>query len=181
MLEKIKQHPYLLGGVAIIAILVVMRLNSGNASADTTGSSGDVSAAEQWQAAQLSANTQTAQYQTAYQAQVENDATQVALAKIQADTSTNANQLAADVASQQINAAEQTATYHDTMVAQVNENQLAAQTQQLSISTGAQTQQLSTVVNGLVQMNTNQANVAQAQIAASEAVQTQSWVSKIFG
>jgi hypothetical protein len=87
MLERIKQHPYLFGGVAIGAVILFFMLhNSGGSTAtDASGSAtGDVAAAEAYQQAQLQAQTQMAQVSAAANASSEQTAASLHIADLQA-------------------------------------------------------------------------------------------------
>jgi hypothetical protein len=172
MWDKIKEHPWIVGGVIGVFILVLVfssssSSSSGGAQAATTGDpNGDQLAAymaqlnQQGQIAQLSATASAQQTEAA-----------VTVAKLQSGSTDTANTLAAQVAEFQSNLAANVAqsqiaagVTHDTLSAQVQENQIQA---------GVQNTQI--VANALTTEQQIASNTQIAQIKASSDVQ-QSWI-----
>lgn len=180
MLEWAKSHKLLLGGTAIVVIFVVLYSQSGSTATGTNdaSTSSDLAAAESLQQAQLAANAQTSQNADALQANQEQIAGAVQLATIQAATQTNANQLSANIASQQLNVQEQLGVANDTLTQHVTDSNNATAVNLQNIQSSNQTAQLSDVINGLVAMSNNQTNAA-TEIAQIDKPQ-QSFFDKIF-
>jgi hypothetical protein len=170
ILDKIKAHPVASGliiiGIGLVA-LYMLRGSSPTAVSYDTGT--DVSAATGLQAAQLQAASQSQQVAAALQANESNNAAAIELAKIQAATSVNNNTIAADVASQQINAQQQLGSLYYTLNAAVATNAQNQQTEQTRITVGGVTQQQQILADALVQQSANQtaANIAAINASAS--------------
>lgn len=193
MWDEIKKHPYVILGVVGGIILLFLLSSSGSTTAVSSDgeSDSDVAAAEATNQAQVAANAQVASYQIQEGAQAESDASSLSLAQIQANTTDNANNLSAAVAAQQINAQEDVTNTANTLSAQTTQYGEQQQTQQLALYEGAQTTQTAYLTNALVseaQIASSttlgvagiQAGVANQATAANQAIQTQSWFSKIF-
>jgi hypothetical protein len=189
MIETLKKHPWLMGGTAIVAVLAIVYLNSGSGSSGSVpgGNTADVQAAENLQGLQLQAQSQAAGYSAAANAQAEQDATQLALAKIQYGVQGDANDLAAQIASQQISAEQQLGSLQSTLSYKANADTLNAQTQQLAITTNANLQQTQFITNALVEQSKIQADVAKTGIITSGQVYSKAidascgFFCKLFG
>lgn len=166
MFDTVKQHPYLFGGTAIVAVIVLFAMRGSSASQATTGSTADIAGAQALQQAQMQLNSQAGQQATALQAQGEQDATALALAKIQSDTSTNANTLAAAVASKQLDVNQTLGTQSNTLSAQIASDNNATRVKLAGISADAQSTQLADVVAALTVQSQTQLQAMQSQQAA---------------
>lgn len=164
-IEKYKW--YLLGGAAVVAVAYVYLTGGSSGTAAAPGSPADIQAAEQYQSALDAANSQASQNATGLQAQQESDAASIALAKISASTSANYYSMYGNIASQQINAQQQSSALHDTLSAQVAENTNATSVSLENISATNQTAQLQSVANALVTEAGFQAQTSQKAITAS--------------
>lgn len=169
MLEEIKKHPFVITGAVIAAILIFVIFGSsgGGGGAVATSSGSDVGSGNDIATAQLAANTQIAGYQAAAQGQAAQIGGQLALATIQANTADNANVLAAGVASQQINAQQQSRALHDTLSFQALQSNNDTQVDLASISSQTTIQQTNAVASALIAQAQINAATSQAAIAAS--------------
>jgi hypothetical protein len=182
-MEWIKSHKiYVIGGIiALIVFIYILRSAGGGSTAATSQtSSGDVAAATALQQAQLAAGAQANQVNAAVQANATNTAAQVTLGTLQIAQSGAHDQLAAQVATSNINANEQLQSLLGTLsanVATTASNNDVAKTQ---ITATNQVEMQRILADSLTTAYTTQAQVAQANIAANKDIQTQSWFSKIF-
>lgn len=170
ILDSVKAHPYLIGGVVIGGFVLVMLLNSsgsnGNAQAavDSSGNANDFNNAV------LAAQTQLAGagIQTTQQAQAE--AAQVTIAQTNAAVTDNANTLAAQVAEFETQVQGNVQTTHDTLGAQVQEDAINAAVSQTQINAAASEHNADTIASTQVTIaGLNQATVSQ-QIASNERI-----------
>ena len=209
ILDTIKEHPKSTAAIAVGGILVLYLLfHAGSGSGTTVASSGgsayesNVAAATDAYVAQLQAQQQSSANADALTAQQDEYNADITGLQIQQSGTNLANQLTAGVDLAQISATQQTTSLADELSYQLgnNENTLAAQVDENANATAVQEQQISsattlgtaqTVANALVQESDNQTSVSLANISAaqatslaqtqaSEAVATQSWISKIF-
>lgn len=189
MWEKIKSHPWIIGGAVGLLLLVLLFSSSSSNSQNTsaTGTTVDPNADALTAAlAQTQAQGQLASLQASSQAQQTQAALQAT--QIAADVQTNANTLAAQVAEFNTSAGAQTQQLRDTLSAQVAENTNATTEalattqsntiiQQAQINAGTQNQ----LIQALQSVQLGQIGVESQQVQASKDVATQSWFSKIFG
>jgi hypothetical protein len=166
MLEKIKQHPYIVGGVAILIIVWwLFSRNAGTTTASTDPNAADMQYSLQSQAMQLQANQAASHDAATLQALNLQYAGQYALAQLQAQTQGDANQLSANIALEQINAQAQTTALITTKQAEVQNNQINAATEQTAIVQNANTMNIKTMADALVAQTQAQADVAKAAIS----------------
>jgi len=160
-----KHKWWIVGGIAGVGLLYILYASSTSSSTGAANpyapTDAEVAAAEQLQAMQMQVNSQNTGYSTALQAQTEQDASQLALAKIQAQSNDTANTLAAQVANNQIQYGSADTQYGDTMQAQVIENSNLTQQNIANIQATNTTAQYGMLAGAL----TNEAN-----IQANEAV-----------
>lgn len=197
LLSVFKEHPIAAGGAVIVGgLLLYMMLAGGNSGSSpstytATSDPNSVAAATALQQSQLQAASVSTQTNAALAANSNNNAAAIQLATINGQTSTNNNTIAAGVALANINASQQAAALHDTLTAAVTTNAQNQSTAQLGIQANAAIQNETILANSLITQSNNQtraeiaivnaqAGVAQGQIAANQAIQTQSWFSKIF-
>lgn len=183
MWEEIKKHPYVIGGAIAVAILIFVVFGSsgsGGGAVASSGSGSDVESGNQLAAAQLAANTQIAGQQTAFQALQEQIGGAISLATIQAHTTDNANELAAGIAAQQINAQSQQAALQTTLSAQVANKQLQNQVDLAAISSNTTLEQTRAVTAALTEQAQINASVASQAINAQRDIATQSWWDRLF-
>lgn len=205
--DKVKSHPWLIGGVAGIAILFLVYSSSGSSSSvDATQSSADdnqVASADALAAAQANANATVAQTQVAGQVQATQDQAALDALNITQSGTNLANELEANVQlsslSEQQNvtdtANELTANVENTgntlnanvainsnatqqNIAQINANE---NEQDVGALTGALTSMAQISSNTTLGVADLQAGVLNNATSANEQIQTQSWFSKIFG
>lgn len=194
LVEQLKAHKWLYGGLLVLFLVIwyVLGRSGGANSAASASPYGDVAAGNDFAAAQLAAQTQIAGIQAQGAAQDRAIQGSIDYANVQAAAQHDANTIAASVAESQINATLQEHSLADTLSAQVAEGAQQNQTQQLAIATSGQVQQTTLITQALVSEAQTQADVAKvnaqtyAQInaqnnATNQAIQTQSWLSKIFG
>lgn len=176
MLETIKAHPYITAGVGVGAIVLFYLLSSGGWGATTTvasPSSTDATAAgTAYQTAVLGASVQNNQIAAQDKAYQENQATQVTLAGIAAQSAYDIANINAGVTLANINANQAVTTQKNTLEAQVAESQFNAQTQQINAQVQENQQTLS-VLSQQIQANaqTSQAAIsAQAKVASGHPI-----------
>lgn len=182
MIEWLKSHPKLVIGGAIGFIILVYLLNHSSSSSTTSsdGSTTDVQAATALQTAQLQANQAANQTAAAVQANSDTLAAQQNIASLQYQYQTTHDQLAAGVATSQINADQQVQSLLGQLSADVQINGQNQQTAQTTVIATNQTQQQQILANALVTQSANQANVSIAALNAQTQIATQSWFDKIF-
>lgn len=197
VLTVFHDHPLAAGGAVVVGgfLLYVLLSHGGSGSNPSTYTASpdqnSVAAATALQTAQLQAASVSNQTQAALSANSTNDAAAIELAKINGQTSTNNNTIAAGVALANINAAEQYSALHDTLAAGVATNSQNQETQRLSIATQGSIAQQQLLADALITQSTNQtkaeiaivgaqSGIAQSQIQANKDIQSQSWLSKIF-
>lgn len=170
MWERLKSHPLLAGGVIIVGLLIFVFFNR---SAPVSGGApaSDVATGDALQMAQLQAQTIGQQTAAAVQAQAENNAASLEALKLKYAFQTGANDVAANIASQQINAGLQETTTHDTLSASVANATLKRDTDLASINSNTTIQTTQALSSALV----SQAQIAsQTSIAAINAQQNSS-------
>jgi len=163
MWEKIKQHPWIVGGVVgFLLLVVVLSSSSSSTTAATTSTGTDASGTgngDQLQAYLAAINQQGQTASLAAGVQNQQTAAAVQVATLQAGTADNANTLAAQVAEYETKILGDVQTNRDTMT---------AQTQQAQIQAGVTNTQ--TVANALVQENQINASTQQAWIKTLPAI-----------
>lgn len=206
MFEEIKKHPYVLGA-AVLGIIVLFFLSSSGGggtvvASDSGEGSSDVAAAEATNQAGIMANAQIQSDQISLAGLKEQIGGSIAIATLQAHTADNANELSAAVAGQQINAEHASVDLANTLSAQTQQRYFQSTENLAAINTAGMIANTNAIASALVQQaqissnttlgvaayNTQttlgiasqQAAIAQQQIAASEHVATQSWWDKIF-
>lgn len=161
MLAWIKEHKALaVGGIFALILLIYIMRHSSSAPATASGSASDVAAASAAYGAQQQAASQSAQIGAALQANAADNSARVQLATIQANAAGAHDQLAAQVATSDINAQQQVQSLLASLsadVAKTNSNNDVARTQ---ISVGGATAQQQILANALIQQSNNQAAVA---------------------
>lgn len=188
MWDKIKQHPWVIAAVIGVFVLVLFLSSSSSSTGTTADTTGTTSNGDQIAAYMASLNQQGQIASLAAGVQNQQTAAGVTVAQLQAGTADNANTLAAQVAEFQTSVAGQTQQNADTLSAQTAQSQIQAGVtntstvanalvQEQQINAGVQTHSLDTIA----QIFQGQQNVQTQQIAANQNIQTQSWVSKIFG
>lgn len=164
MLETLKKHPLLYGGIGVVVFVVVIYLASGSSATDTQtiAASGvdpsSVAAAAAVQQAQLAANTSMTNTQVALQANADNNGTQITLASISSDLSNKLATIQAQVANNQIDTTAHSTDLLNGLEAQVSEAQISANIQSKQIDEAGVANQINAFV-GL------QENVAATQAA----------------
>lgn len=193
MWDKIKQHPWIVGGaVGLILLVLVFSGSSSNSTAtDATAASTVDPNADQLTAYMASLNQQGAIAQLQANSQDQQTAASLQATQLAAGVQENANTLAAQVAEFQTAAAAQTQQYGDSIQLQglQSSNQTALAIQQSNNATAVQQAQISAQTNqydigqivGLEQsISANQTAVESQSISAQKDIATQSWFSKIF-
>lgn len=189
VIENVKAHPVLFGGVALGAIvLVIVMSRSGGVESVSGAGSSPVAGASDLQAMQLAANAQAQQSQLAYQARSEEIAGSVELANIQSQTSVTVANIAAAVQSLAIGKQAESTNLANTLAADVENNRTAAQTEQYRLNqhyTFATTQ---AVANALVQQGAQSlerdrmsADLIRHQITTAGNIEYQNAVNRAFG
>lgn len=153
MMDWIKKHPYLTGGLVLAAIIlfVIIRRASGSATASVS-SSGASGPSEGLQAAQLSAGVQMASVQAAADVQNNQTSGAVAVAQIKANSDAQAADAARQVALQNI-----------VTSGQVQLDTNSSTLQAIRAQTGAQVSINATNVQGSVDVAGIQADVMKSQ------------------
>ncbi len=168
MMETVKAHPYitigaLLGGVALI---VLLRGSGQNSVQQTAVDPSVVASGNALQVAQMNAQTQAAGMALQAQAHADDNATRIQLAKIQGEATYNVNQLQAGIASQQINATQQTVALQSSLTAQTQQASIAADVQKNQINATMSITNTANLVNAMVHNADTQRDVLMAQINA---------------
>lgn len=167
MWEKIKQHPWIVGGVVglLLLVLVFSSGSSATGTATATDATSDGSG-DQLTAYLASLNQQGQIASAAAGVQSQQVAGAVTVAQLQAGTADNANTLAAQVAEFETQIAGNVQTNHDTLSAQVaeNTNNTNAAVQEANIAGNVQNTQ--TLANALVHSQDTQAAVSEAYITS---------------
>lgn len=143
MLEKLKQHPWIIAALAGVFLLVLIFSSSGSSSgtaATTSASSGDPNG-DQLQAYMAQLNLQGQALSASANSTDQQTAAALEVAKLQSSSTDLANTLAAQVAEYTTAAQATTTQNHDTLSAQVANNQIAAGVQNTQITANALTQQ----------------------------------------
>jgi hypothetical protein len=183
MFDEIKKHPYVIGG-AVLGIIVLFLLMSSRGQsgviAGSVDSDSDVSAAEATAQTGIMANAQIQSQQIQLSGLKEQIGGAISLAQIQANTANNANELAAAVAAQQINAEHQSVDLANTLSAQTQQRYFQSTETLASINSNAMIQNTQAVANALTAQAQIAANVNMASIQAQKDVATQSWWDSIF-
>lgn len=171
ILDWVKSHPYLSGGLALGIVLLFFVLSRGSSSSSSTGQSATSSDGvndsglsssdyASLQEAQLASASQLQQTQTAAQAQAEQDQSALQADQIQASAQNVQNQLAAQVALQNIQTS-----------GAVSENTNSTQLMEVQAQTGGQVAINQQNVTGQVDVAGIQAGVLEDQY--NDSVQTQ--------
>lgn len=173
MIEWIKSHP-LLFGAGLVAAFVLWRVisSSGGTAATAQGAGSDVASATALQQAQLQAGAVAGQTQAAVQANQDTIAGQIELAKIQAAFAGTHDALAANIATQQINANQQTTALVSTLTAGVQTSAINADVAKTTVAANSQVQMQQILATALTQQSHDLATVTtsgyQAQLAAQQ-------------
>ena len=150
MWENIKAHPLITGAVVIFAIIVFMLFSGGGGGGVASGvPQSAVATGDALQMAQLQAQTIGQQTAAAGQAQSESIAANLEGLKLTLASKDSANILAANIASQQINADLQKTTTHDTLSAGVANATIKGQTDLATIQSNTQIQTTQALTNAL--------------------------------
>lgn len=189
MWEKIKSHPWVVGGaVGLLLLVLVFSASSGSGATTTNDTATSDPNGDSLQGYLAALNQQGQATSLAADVQNNQTAAAVTVSSMQASSNDKANQLAAEVAEFNTSAGAQTQQLHDTLSAQVAENNNATQvnlqqinsttlTTQATINAGVQ----NNLIDALENVQLGEENVQSEQIQAAKDVQTQSWTSKIFG
>jgi len=173
MIDWIKQHT-LLFGVGLVAAFVLWRVLSagGGTAATAQGEGSDVASATALQQAQLQAGAAAGQTAAAVQANADTIAGQLELAKINAAYAGTHDQLAAQIATQQINAEQQTTALVSTLTAGVQTSAINADVAKTTVAANSQVQMQQILATALTQQSHDLATVTQsgyaAQLAAAQ-------------
>lgn len=157
MWEKIKQHPWIVGG-AVGLLLLVLVYSSSSSTSSTAGATTatDSSNGDQIAAYMASLNQQGQIAQLAAGVQSQNTAAGVTVAQLQASSTDNANTLAAQVAEFETSIAGSTQQNKDTLSAQVAENTNATNLGIVNSNNSASVQQSQIFANTVVTQSNNQ-------------------------
>lgn len=171
--EKIKAHPLLIGVGLVAAFVLYKMLSGGGGTAATAqGTGSDVASATALQQAQLQAGAAAGQTQAAVQANQDTIAGQIELAKIQAAFAGTHDSLAANIATQQINANQQTTALVSTLGAAVQTSAINADVAKATVTANSQVQMQQILATALTQQSHDLATVTtagySAQLAAAE-------------
>lgn len=173
MWEKVKEHPWIVGGAIGLLLLVLVFSSSSSSTAGsapaTSDGSGNSSADYQ---AGLNAQTGIANINAGVQSQ--QIAGAVTVAQLQAGTADNANTLAAQVAEFTSKLSADVAMNHDTLSAQVAQNNNATQLGIVNSNNLANTTNTATLTNALVHSQdlAAQTSMAIAGINSNTLIQT---------
>lgn len=156
MWEKIKQHPWIVGGaIGLLLLVLVFSSSSGGVATSSDSAAGTSSGTgDSLQAYLAGLNLQGQQVAAAATAQHEQTAAAVTVAQIQSSSQDKANDLAAQVA-------EYTTKLQSDVL--LNRDTLTAQTSQAQINAGVQNTQI--VANALTQQSQIQADVTKSYIS----------------
>jgi hypothetical protein len=156
--EEIKEHPYLIGGVALVGVVGFFIITRSGQSSQAVQSGVDPNLASLYQG------------ELQQQAQQQQLSAQLDAAQITANTTSQANQLTAGVDLAQIKAGSTSTDLQTVTAGQVAEDQIAGQlgvaNDQLQASTTASTNALL----GLENSNASQVNVAGIQASENEQI-----------
>lgn len=156
MWNELKSHPYVIGG-AVLGIIVLFFLIGGNSGGVTasapTDSSGDVAAAEATNQAGIMANAQIQSNQISLAGLKEQIGGSIAVETIRAHTADNANDLAAGVAAQQINANAHSVDLANTLSAQTQQRYFQSQETITAINTNGMLENSRTIADALVEQS----------------------------
>lgn len=175
IVEIVERHPYATAGVAVVGALVVyLLLGSGGSSTGTVTATGptdaEVNAAAALQAQQAGFAQQNVQDQVALSSQQQNNAAQIQLATIQAQTSTQ--QQVNAIAGQETITQDQLSTQQAISLAEIQAQShaadVAASTEIAAQNAALTLGEFETSANvGIAQINAQQ-NVSIAQITSAE-------------
>lgn len=142
MWNKIKEHPWIVGGIVAVFLIVLIFSSSGSSSSSAAPTATSDPNGDQLQAYLASINQQgtVASLQAGTQAQ--QTAAAVTVAQLQSSSTDLANQLAAQVAENQINVQGSTQQNADTLSAHVAETESNNQTLQAAYAAHAQETQI---------------------------------------
>jgi hypothetical protein len=128
IMEHVKAHPYLIGGVVVGGVLLVMLLGSSSGTTSTDASTADASqSANNYNNAMAQIQGSLGMASISAGAQAQHDAASVTVAQLNAGVADNANTLAAQVAMFTSDLASKVAINHDTTTLQAIEAQLNTQ------------------------------------------------------
>lgn len=191
MWEKIKQHPWIIGGVVGLLLLVLV-FSSGSSSSTATTATGSTTDTNGDALTSYLAGLNLQGQQVAAAAGVQNQQTAAAVtvAQLQAGTTDNANTLAAQVAEFETQIAGNVQMNHDTTTLQATENTNATQLGIAQSNNSALVQEATVnaattthLVDALTSVYNNQitAQVQQTAIGANESETISSQNSGLFG
>lgn len=171
IIETIKAHPVMTGAGVLVAIIAVYMLSGSSASSDDTTSTSTVdqsalAAGVELQKYQSEVAAQANATAAGLQANQDNNATSLALAKIQSDYGYSVAELSYTAHLADVNADIQTSS----LAAQLEQKQIEADSAESLAYIGTINNQINTA-----------ASVQQSLIASQTKVATQSWFSKLFG
>ena len=154
VIDSVKSHPKLFGGVAIGAILLIVVLRMGSSQTVASAGSGQdasaVDSANQLQGLLASVQGQIAMAGVAAQAQKDHDAASIEALNIQANTTNAANTLAAQIASLQITKEAETTQQANSLAAHVAETNSNNQANIANINANQSIQTTRAFVDGMV-------------------------------
>lgn len=190
-IEAIKSHPYLAGGIALVAVLGIVLLSSGGSSGGSVAGFDPSTVAAATQVANAQAAGASANYQTdaALKAKMSDNATALSIAQIQADATYNANSLTATVQQQATNAALtlglgqlDVQKTQSTLDSSVRMSEIAAGTRANELSAQTAQQANASAASIVAQTLAAQTAAFNAQTAANvEINRPRSWLESIFG
>lgn len=174
MLEWIKAHKvWVIGGAVAVALLYFITRHSSAGSSSGTATVGtDVGAATALQQAQLAASAQGQQVAAAAGVRTQETAAQLELGKLQIANAGAHDQLAASVATSQINANEQLQSLLGTLSSNVAIKQSDNTVQSQSIAVNGQVQMQKVLASSLEHAYDTNATVAASHDAATVAIQS---------
>lgn len=166
-IDSVKKHPVLAGSVAVGALLLFVLAKSGSSSVAAAPAPGDTTSGNDLASQTLQVQSQLQQYSIAASAAAEHDAASLEALKITTAAQQGANELSANIASQQITAQAQTQQLNSTLLATIENNKTKASTDQAAIQANTTIETTRAVTSALVAQSAQSAAVAQASIAAS--------------
>lgn len=177
ILGPIKAHPVLAGGVALVAVVAVVVLRSaGGSVAPTAPASSGVADASAAQSQQQAYNSHAQDVAAGVNVALDTNATNIALAKINAGYQGDLGAEAANIASQQISASLTAHQLDSTLSERVAEAQISSQNTQAAIA-AATTQQQYALIEKQSEFQANTTNqLIGAQIEASKPHGFLSWL-----
>lgn len=173
MIEWLKAHKvWVIGGVVALFVLYLITRSSSGTSATSSGVGTDVAAATALQTAQLQAQAQGAQVQAASQAASQQTAAQEKLGELSIAQAGAHDQLAATVATSQINSNLQLQSLLGQLSSNVaikqSDNAVAAQT----VAVNGQVQMQQVLASSLIHAYDTNATIASSHDAATVAIQS---------